>query len=174
MNDLIIGFRRGLIVGGFLAASLWAATARCEPFTAPEQLPSLVELSTACAPEVQHRRASLSHGGQPGLWFAQPIAQCMASRLALVPELRKLVTLYEERARASDAHVVLLVRQLAVSREIETQLEEALTRAIAQAREAEERAGRWHRRPALWWSVGLVSAVALQVVALRTVGALGD
>lgn len=133
------------------------------------ELPSLVELSTACAPEVELRRRSLTVEGHPGLWFAEPIAACMASRLALVPELRKLVTVLELRVERTDAHVVLLERQLELSREIEAELDRALERAEKQR----ERSERWSRRPGLWWAVGVVSAVVLQVVAVRALDALG-
>jgi len=132
------------------------------------ELPSLVELSTACAPEVELRRRSLVVDGRPGLWFDDRVAACMAGRLALVPELRKLVTVLELRVERTDAHVALLERQLEISREIEAELE----RALQAAERTSERERRWHRRPGLWWAVGVVSAVALQVATTRTVGAL--
>lgn len=171
----------GCLSSGALGLALYVASwfalhaiAHCEPSGESGELPSLAELQSACAPEVTLRRRALTVDGQPGIWLAEPIAACMSSRLALLPELRRLVTLYEGRVIEADARAALLTRQLELGRQIEERLEEALTRAITQAREAEERSARWHRRPALWWSVGLVSAVALQVVALRTVGALGD
>lgn len=176
----------GCLSSGALGLALYVASwfalhavAHCEPSGNPgelpslEQLPTLAELQSACAPEVELRRRSLALEEQPGIWLAEPIAACMSSRLALLPELRRLVTLYEGRVLEGDARAALLTRQLELGRQIEARLEEALARTLEQAREAEERSARWHRRPALWWAVGVVSTVALQVVALRTVGALG-
>lgn len=163
-----------LISGGFglllYVASFFCfhAIAHCQAEERVE-LPSLVELSTACAPEVELRRRSLAVEGRPGLWFAEPVAACMAGRLALVPELRKLVTVLELRVERVDAQAALLARQLEVSREIETELESALERAA----KMQTRAERWHQRPGLWWAVGVVSAVVLQVVAVRALDALG-
>jgi len=133
------------------------------------EMPSLAELSAPCAPEATLRRRLLEVDGVPGIWFAEPVAACMAGRLALVPELRRLVTVLELRVERTDAHVALLERQLALSREIEAEFE----RALQAAERASERERRWHRRPGLWWSVGVVSAVALQVVAVRALDALG-
>lgn len=171
----------GCLSSGALGLALYVASwfalhavAHCEPSGNPGELPSLAELQSACAPEVELRRRALTVEGAPGFWIAEPILACTASRLALLPELRQLVTLYAERARESDARAALLTRQLDLGREIEARLEEALAAAVARANEAEERSARWHRRPALWWGVGVVSALALQIVALRTVGALGD
>lgn len=115
------------------------------------------------------RRRSLTVDGAPGIWFAAPVAACMAGRLALIPELRKLVTVLELRVERADAQAALLARQLELSREIESELE----RALQAAERASERERRWHRRPGLWWAVGVVSAVALQVVAVRALDALG-
>lgn len=166
MSDRLASGALGLAL--YVASLALHVTAHAEPSENPGELPSLAELQSACAPEVELRRRSLTVEGQPGIWLAEPIAACMAGRLALVPELRRLVTVLELRVERTDAHVVLLERQLELSREIEARLEEALTLSFS------ETVPRWHRRPALWWAVGVVSTVALQVVALRTVGALGD
>lgn len=168
MSDRLASGALGLAL--YVASLALHVTAHAEPSENPGELPSLAELQSACAPEVELRRRSLTVEGQPGIWLAEPIAACMAGRLALVPELRKLVTVLELRVERTDAHVVLLERQLELSREIEAELERALEVAVR----GRERTLRWHRRPALWWAVGVVSTVALQVVALRTVGALGD
>lgn len=133
------------------------------------ELPSLAELSAPCAPEVELRRRSLTVEGQPGIWFDERVASCMAGRLALVPELRKLVTVLELRVERTDAQIALFERQLVLSREIEAELE----RALQAAERTSKRERRWHRRPGLWWAVGVVSAVVLQVVATRTLSALG-
>lgn len=162
-----------LISGGFglvlYVASFFClhAIAHCQAEERVE-LPSLAELSAPCAPEATLRRRLLEVDGVPGIWFAEPVAACMASRLSLALELRRLVAAYEERAHAADAQIALLGRQLELSREIEAELE----RALQAAERASERERRWHRRPGLWWAVGVVSAVALQVATTRTVGAL--
>jgi hypothetical protein len=165
---------QGCLIHALLGVALYVASffclhaiAHCQAEESVE-LPSLVELSTACAPEVEFRRRSLTVEGRPGLWFDERVAACMAGRLALVPELRRLVTVLELRVERTDAHVALLERQLALSREIEAELE----RALQAAERTSERERRWHRRPGLWWAVGVVSAVALQVATTRTVGAL--
>lgn len=133
------------------------------------ELPSLAELSAPCAPDATLRRRLLEVDGVPGIWFSEPVAACMASRLSLALELRRLVAAYEERAHAADAQIALLGRQLELSREIETELE----RALQAAERSSERERRRHRRPGLWWAVGVVSAVVLQVVAVRALDALG-
>lgn len=166
MSDRLASGALGLAL--CVASLALHVTAHAEPSENPGELPSLAELQSACAPEVELRRRSLTVEGQPGIWFDERVAACMASRLALATELRQLVTALELRVERTDAHVVLLERQLELSREIEARLEEALTLSFS------ETVPRWHRRPALWWAVGVVSTVALQVVALRTVGALGD
>lgn len=158
------GFGLLLYVASFFCLH---AIAHCQAEERVE-LPSLAELSAPCAPEATLRRRLLEVDGVPGIWFSEPVAACMAGRLALVPELRKLVTVLELRVERTDAQVVLLERQLSLSREIEADLE----RALQAAERASERERRWHRRPGLWWAVGVVSAVALQVATTRTVGAL--
>lgn len=158
------GFGLVLYVASFFC---FHAIAHCQAEERVE-LPSLAELSAPCAPEVELRRRSLTVEGASGIWFDERVAACMAGRLALVPELRKLVTVLEFRVERTDAQVVLLERQLVLSREIEAELE----RALQAAERASERERRWQRRPGLWWAVGVVSAVALQVATTRTVGAL--
>jgi hypothetical protein len=147
--------------------------AHCQPSEEVGELPSLVELSVACAPEVQFRRATLEHEGRRGIWFAEAVAQCMAGRLRLVPELRKIVDLQEQRIRLGDDKAANLTRRLEVSAEIETALRDAVTLAEKGRREAEARAGRWTRHPGLWFAVGIVTTVALQVAATRVINAAG-
>jgi hypothetical protein len=165
----------GCLYTGGLALVLWVVSffvfheiAHCQAEERVE-LPSLVELSTACAPEVELRRRVLEVEGVPGLWFDARVASCMASRLALLPELRKLVTLYEQRVERGDVQIALLGRQIELGKEIEAELERALDVAI----KGRERALRWHRRPGLWWGVGVVSAVVLQIVAVRVLDRFG-
>lgn len=124
-----------------------------------------LELSAECAPEVEHRRQALSIDGVPGIWFAEPIAACMAARLRAVPALVELVELYMHRATESDAMIDALKRQLELGREIEARLDASLEVALRRQREAEESRDRLSRRPALWFALGVVSTGALMFAA---------
>lgn len=124
-----------------------------------------IDLSRECAPEVEHRRQALSIDGAPGIWFAEPVAACMAGRLRAVPVLVELVELYMHRATESDAMIDALKRQLELGREIEARLDASLEVALRRQREAEESRDRLSRRPALWFALGVVSTGALMFAA---------
>jgi len=124
-----------------------------------------LELSPECAPEVEHRRQALTLEGVPGIWFAEPVAACMAARLRAVPALVNLVELYMHRATESDAMIDALRRQIELGREIESHLDASLEVALRRQREAEESRDRLSRRPALWFALGVVSTGALMFAA---------
>jgi len=132
----------------------------------PSRNPLQLDLSAECAPEVELRRRSLSVEGAPGIWFAEPVAACMAGQLRAVPVLIELVELYMHRAEESDAMIDALKRQLELGREIESHLDASLEVAQRRQREAEESRDRLSRRPALWFVVGMATA-AVTVIAVN-------
>lgn len=125
------------------------------------ELPTLEELSTECAPEVELRRKTLMVDGQLGIWFAEPVAACMAGRLRAIPPLLSLVELYEARIKEEDERVAALRRQLELSYAIEERLTASLDHAMRAKREAEESRDKISRRPALWFALGVVTTGAL-------------
>lgn len=131
----------------------------------PSRNPLQLDLSAECAPEVELRRRTLTVEGAPGIWFAEPVAACMAGQLRAVPVLIELVELYMHRAEESDAMIDALKRQLELGREIEDRLDASLEVALRRQREAEESRSRLSRRPALWFALGVVSTGALMFAA---------
>lgn len=125
----------------------------------------LPDLSIECAPEVTHRRELLTLDGDPGIWFAEPVAACMAARLALVPELYVLIDRYEAREAERATLDALRERRGELSAKIEDELQVALENALERARRAETDRDKFARRPMLWFALGTALATTLFIAA---------
>lgn len=139
-----------------------------------QELPSEVELSAPCAPEVtEDRRALLRHGAQTGIWFQGDVARCMASRLALLPAYARYVALLEQRLMLSDERDGLRSRALELAAQEADAAEGALEAALERARQAEEQRNAWFRHPGLWAAVGVALTVVIEAVAVAAFGEVG-
>ncbi len=132
-----------------------------------EDLPTAAELSSQCAPEVQGgRRAALSHDGVDGFWFHGDVARCLLQRYSLLAPFARRVELLEDRLRLQNERDALQERRVALAAQEAEAATEALEAAVRRAREAEEALDAWYRHPALWFTVGVVVTVVLEVVAV--------
>jgi ElaB/YqjD/DUF883 family membrane-anchored ribosome-binding protein len=127
--------------------------------------PQLPPVDLPCAPDVPEpqRRSVMSHQGQAGLWFHVDVARCMAERLTVLPLYAERVRLLEQALELRDQRHELALRQVEVLEQSERIAVDALATAERRAREAEERASRWHRHPALWFIVGVAATIGAQV-----------
>jgi hypothetical protein len=144
------------------------AAAQDEPELPPPDL-----LEAPCAPDVDaNRRALLEHDAEPGIWFHADVARCMAERLALLPAYARHVRLLEERVALSDERDALRAREVQLAADEAAAAREALEAAVRRAREAEADRDAWWRHPALWFAVGVVVTVALEVAAIYALDAI--
>lgn len=132
----------------------------------------LPDVEGVCAPEVSVRRASVSHEGEPGIWFQMDVARCMLGRLAALPLYAQRVSLLEQRLQLSDERHLILRDALDIGASIETRYDLALQDAITRAREAEEAADKWYRSPTLWLVLGAVVGGALVGLGAYALGQL--
>jgi len=96
----------------------------------------------------------------------------MLERLSILPIYAQRVTLLEERLAHDDDRTDLLRRQVSLAEEGERRATGALEAAMRRIREAEESASferdlRW-----VWFGVGVVMTVALELLALYGLGAI--
>ena len=140
----------------YFAVLVCSSTAVAQPLP-PVDLP--------CAPDISepNRRASVTHQGQAGLWFHVDVARCMAERLSVLPLYAERVRLLEQSLQLRDERHQLALRQAEIAERGEQVAVAALETAERRAREADERASRWYRHPALWFVLGVVVTVGAQV-----------
>ena len=139
----------------------------CTAWAQDPELPTVLELSQQCAPEVQeNRRAVVEHSGQPGLWFQREVARCLLNRVAVtVPLAERVYLLTQENERKDRRHEFQL--------EVTSQAEEgeqaavgAVEAAVRGRREAEEERDAWYNSKGLWVGIGAVVTIILEVVAV--------
>ena len=119
-----------------------------------------------CAPSLtSNRRALLTNEGATGMWFHSEVANCIAARLRLLPDLVVHVSLLEDRLELAAQGDELRERQVGLAVEEAMVAQNALTAAIRRARAAEEDRDAWFRQPLLWVSVGVVVTIAAVVAA---------
>lgn len=157
-----------------LSRSLWAFLALAATLASPN-LAAAQGASTGqeCAPDYNGpRRVVMDHDGRPGVWVAEPVMNCMVRDLRELQLLRSRVTLLDERLELRDGQVETLRRAVELGQQAEARLTEAIERAVAARRAAEERVDVWWRSPTLWLAVGAVvtaGLVALTAYALDAV-----
>lgn len=139
-------------------AVVMVLAAQCQAHA--QELPPLSELTAPCAPDVEPRRALLDHEGSPGIWFHRDVAQCLLTRLRLLPEYGRAVELLEARVRLSDERYALRLREVELASQEAAQARAVIEGAMRRARAAEEDRGAWWRHPALWLAVGVIIAGA--------------
>lgn len=125
---------------------------------------NLPDVTGVCTPEVTHRRATVEHQGDPGVWFHRSVSLCMLSRLRALPLYADRVVLLEGQLSLSSERHALLVEAIEVGEDIERRYSSALTAATRRANSAERELGTWYRAPVLWALLG--SVVTGAVVAL--------
>ena len=152
----------------FLTLVLIIGYAKCARAQDEEpELPSAAELSTQCAPEVQtSRRAELTHEGVDGFWFQGDVTRCLLRRYSTLLGFARRVELLEDRLALQGDRDVLTARQVALAVQEAEAATGALEAAVRRAREAEEARDAWYRAPLLWFAVGGVVVVVLEVVAI--------
>jgi len=130
-----------------------------------QERPSLPELHLAACPEASGLHAQELDGAR-GMWFPRPTAECMLGRLTQLGELVPYVRLLEERLTLDDERNALQARRVALAAEEAHVAEAALEAALRRAREAEEALDAWYRSPLLWFAVGVVVTIVLEVAAV--------
>jgi hypothetical protein len=160
---------RWVAIVGWTLLIVWTVAPRCA--TAQESPDEdtfvLPDIEAPCAPEVtENRRAVVVHGEDSGIWFHSDVARCLLGRLRLLPLLTQRVRLLDQRLTLSDERDALRTRQVALAGEEARIASDALEAAVRGRREAEEARDAWYRHPALWFTVGVVATVVLQVVAI--------
>lgn len=146
-----------------LSRSLWVAFTLAATLT-PPNLSGAQEAPTGqeCAPDYDGpRRVVMDHDGQPGVWVAAPVMNCMVRDLRELPLLHERVRLLDQRLELRDEQVADLRRAVELGIEAEGRLVESIEQAVAARRAAEERVDVWWRSPTLWLSVGVVLTAGL-------------
>jgi len=90
----------------------------------------------------------------------------MGARLVALPLYAERVRLLEQRLELSDERDALQVRRVRLAGEEAQAASEALEAAVRSRRRAEEALDAWWRHPALWFIVGAVVVVGLEVLAV--------
>ena len=99
---------------------------------------------------------------------------CMVRDLRELGLLRARVTLLDERLELRDGQVETLRRAVELGQQAEARLVEAIERAVAARRAAEERVDVWWRSPALWLGVGVVVTAGLVALTAYALDAVSD
>lgn len=156
-----------LILAWVLGYILSVTLAEAQDAPAEPELPTAAELSTQCAPSIEaNRRAALSHDGDQGFWFHGDVARCLLQRYSLVAPFAQRVELLEARLQLQSERDALQERRVALAVQEAETATGTLEAAVRRAREAEEARDAWYRSPALWFAVGVVATVVLEVVAI--------
>lgn len=144
---------------------LWPITVGAQTVAEPPELP---ELQLASCPELA---AIESRDG--GVWFPRATSECMLQRLNQLREAVPYIRMLEQRSRLTNERDALQVRRVALAEEQTQVATEALEEAVERARSAEESRDAWYRHPALWFSIGVVITIALEVAAVVAFAELG-
>lgn len=140
-----------------------------------EVLPDLPDIQLPCAPDVtEHRRAALTHEGQPGLWWHREVARCMTGHLMALPLYAERVQLLDTKLTIATERRALVDRQVALAEQEAELATGALEAAVRGRREAEEALNAWYRSPILWVVVGAAVVIILEVVAVWAFGKLDN
>ena len=157
--------RWGLVVALALAALaalvLLSSVARAQD----DERPEIPELSLPACPGAAQLRAYELDGAR-GMWFPRSTSECVLGRLTQLGEIVPYVGLLEERLVLDDERNALQTRRVSLADEEAQAAGDALEAALRRAREAEEALDAWWRHPALWFAVGVVAAIALEVAAV--------
>ena len=126
-----------------------------------QERPAIPELVLAPCPDL----GAIDAQG-PAVLFPRTTADCMLARLRLLPEVVRYADLLEQRIAHDDVRIGLRDREVALAAQEAETATAALEAALRRAREAEEDRDAWYRAPALWFTVGVVATVVLEVVAI--------
>lgn len=138
-----------------------------------EELPSSAELSSLCAPEVQEgRRFLVTREGVEGFWFHPDVGRCLLKRYGTLPSFAQRVEEFEARRLVQEGRDELQERRVALAEEEADTATGVLEEAVRGRREAEETLNAWHRSRALWFAVGAVVIIVVQVVTVWAYSAL--
>jgi len=118
------------------------------------------------------RRASVTHEGEAGVWFRLDVARCLLGDVTELRLVRERVGLLDARLEIREEQITLTREALDLGRRAEERATGALEAAVRGRREAEEERDAWWRSPILWFAVGAVVTVALEVVAVYALAAL--
>lgn len=145
------------------AALMVASSAHCQDATGrePVELPGIEAMHLPACPSMDDRRMV-----DGGWWFARPTVECFFLRGRQLEAALPLIHMQRERLRLDDERIALRDRALELSHREAEVAEQHLEAALQRAREAEEAADAWFRHPALWFAVGVVVTVVLEVAAV--------
>ncbi len=113
----------------------------------------------------------MEYGEQRGVWFRLDKAEQLRSAWVLLPELAKQTALYQETLSLREEQVEDLRGSIAAHVEVEATLKRNNELLVGQKLDAErerdealKKSMAWHRNPALWFGVGVVTTVGAGVV----------
>lgn len=120
-------------------------------------LPQIVEVTP---------RAAVEHQGVPGFWFERSVALDMLADLSELPIRLREIQMLTEQLDIQDVRIERLDQMLALERSATIAATDGLQLVEERAREAEAALDSWWRSPAFLITVGVVSAILLEVAAV--------
>lgn len=112
-------------------------------------------------------------GQVPGMWFPMPTSRLMLCEVQELRLRRQELSLAEQQLELHRDQAVLLREQVDLAVEAEGRLEGVVTAAERRAKDAElaqekaeDELDAWHRSPFLWFGVGIVTTIVLEVAAV--------
>lgn len=165
------GRRAGWHLFWFFVAAVLVGSALLIADTATAQDTPAAECGDA-GEHAAPRRATLTHAGESGVWFRGDVVRCLLGDVEELRLLRDRVGLMDERLTLRDDQLRLSREALALGRAAEERATGALEAAVRRARQAEEDRDAWWRSPVLWFTVGAVLTIGLEVAAVALLGAI--
>lgn len=162
--------------------AIWAISLAILASSSPgsaQDLPSLEEISSPCAPDVPKAlRGGLTtvEVGDRSIrarWFHMDVARCMLGRLSSLPLYAQRVSLLSERLTLGTERLALEARRADLAVEGEEQAVQALEAAERGRRAAEEARSAWYRKPAFLVTMGAVAVIVLEAIAVGVLYKLG-
>jgi hypothetical protein len=105
--------------------------------------------------------------GVEGVWLPLEAHRLILADLRALPDIRKRVTLLEQKLTLQKANLTDLRIGNAIAAQAKNEAKAALGAAVRGKREAEADRDAWHRSRLLWAGVGLVGGIALAIVAAK-------
>lgn len=132
-------------------------------------LPRLTITPSACgqleeAAEGAPDPARMASAGVPGMWFPESVARLMLCEVRELRIRRRELSLVDSELSLWERNAAIYQEQTALAVEALETYRGIVGAAERRAREAEERADRWSRHPALWFAVGVIATGAIVAV----------
>ncbi len=116
----------------------------------------------------------LKYEGQDGNWFPREMAQQILADVKIVPLLKLEVGELKLKLELKDERILALKDAVTHAETAEKRAVDSFEAAIHERDIAIAEVKKWYRHPALWISVGIVTTVLIQIVAVKSFQAISD